>query len=207
MGTHPEIQQLKTAVTTFSEQFQRLRASNGYDDAEASSTLIPLGNAVVNLIKVAAGDDEIVDILTTAGGSIVDPITARVIVEYSWRVEREREPIAKEFSEWMKGSRSGRGSHLARPTDEMPSGYPGRASRNHGPAHPCAQQFRTELTTIRLAGTTMPVAFRFMVRCLDVRTRQRPVRFGSGICSAESRESVRRSNRSCRRACRSARLP
>ena len=102
MGTHPEIQQLKTAVTTFSEQFQRLRASNGYDDAEASSTLIPLGNAVVNLIKVAAGDDEIVDILTTAGGSIVDPITARVIVEYSWRVEREREPIAKEFSEWMK---------------------------------------------------------------------------------------------------------
>ena len=85
MGIHPEIQQLKAAVTTFSEQIQRLRASNGYDDAEASSTLIPLGNAVVNLIKVAAGDDEIVDILTTAGGSIVDPITARVIVAYSWR--------------------------------------------------------------------------------------------------------------------------
>ena len=118
MGTHPEIQQLKSAVTTFSEQVQRLRASNGYDDAEVSSTLIPLGNAVVNLIKVAAGDDEIVDILTTAGGGIEDPITARVIVEYSWRAEREREPIAKEFSEWMRAQgREEEAIWLARQTE------------------------------------------------------------------------------------------
>ena len=78
---HPETRELEKAVETFTDQLQGLRASNGYDDADASEVLRPLCRAVVNLFKVAADDDEIVDILAMAGKGAIDSVTARVIVE------------------------------------------------------------------------------------------------------------------------------
>lgn len=102
MANHPEMRDLETAVEKFVDQIQRMRASNGYDDATASQALIPLCAAVVKLIKVAAEDQEIIDILTTAGAGTIDALTARIIVEYSWRAERDTVPVRTRFSEWMR---------------------------------------------------------------------------------------------------------
>lgn len=102
MKNQPEVEELEKAVETFADQLQGMRASNAYNDAQASDLLVPLCKAIVNLFKIAATDEEIVDILTMTGKGIIDPITARVIVEYSWRAERDRVPIGKEFAEWMR---------------------------------------------------------------------------------------------------------
>ena len=116
---HPETRELEIAVETFADQLQGLRASDGYDDAEASEVLRPLCLAVVNLFKVAADDDEIVDILTMAGEGVVDPVTARVIVEYSFRAEVATVSIHQMFSEWMRAQgREEEAALLARKTQE-----------------------------------------------------------------------------------------
>ena len=116
---HPETRELKKAVETFTDQLQGLRASNGYDDADASEVLRPLCRAVVNLFKVAADDDEIVDILTMAGKGAIDSVTARVIVEYSFRAEEATASVHQMFSEWMRcQGREEQAVLLARKTQE-----------------------------------------------------------------------------------------
>ena len=98
----PERRELEVAVQKFAAEVQRLRASDRYDDAEASQVLLPLCRAVVDLFKVAAEDDEIVDVLTMASEGAIDSVTARVIVEYSFRAERNTASVDEEFAEWMR---------------------------------------------------------------------------------------------------------
>lgn len=92
IDSYPQTQELRSAVEAFTNDFQQLRANrNHYDDVEASNMLLPLCRAVVEVIMVAAEDNQLVDILTTVGEGTIDRITACVIIEYSRRMEEQRE--------------------------------------------------------------------------------------------------------------------
>ena len=119
LETGPEARELEAAARRFTEELQGLRASERYDDAEASEVLRPLCLAVVNLFKVAAYDEEIVEILTVAGHGVIDPVTAWVIVDNSFRAEVATASVHQMFSEWMRSEgREDRAALLARKTQE-----------------------------------------------------------------------------------------
>ena len=89
IDSYPQTQELRNAVEAFTDGIQQLTA-NRYGDEEASNTLLPLCRAVVEVIMVAADDDELLDLLTTVGEGTIDRTTACVIVEYSRRMEDHR---------------------------------------------------------------------------------------------------------------------